>query len=471
MHGRVLSRSILLALIATVLAAGVAAADATRADGDAIIPGAQVTIDLGVVPAGGIVTVPVGFDLICAGTSHADAAQVLTLSMNATSAPADGAVLSVTDGVMAPVPDTWATDGSTCPSPTPHWTAGSVSQVTIQAPTAPNVGYTYSVAYSMSITPAGNDDANAIRGSAPAITIKLAVPAVVDQPPTVTTPGDQVVEGDTAGGWVAGYPGVVATDPEDDPDPVPTCEPIPGTVLLLGDHTVVCSATDSAGSRASASFHVTVTDRTPPAIAGVPSDTAVSTEDGAGAAIEYSRPSASDVVDGSVPVSCLPASGSMFPVGVTDVACTAVDRRGNESRASFRIIVTFVPTHVGSAVWLEPVRGGAAFTANHGRRIPVKVVLLIDGVERVSGDARLAVRPCGDGIIALDLAMSFHGGRWTALLDTSRLTGSCYTISVSIDGVMAGSFRLDLRGGNSGRDHSVSTEVGGRSHRAARRGR
>jgi hypothetical protein len=40
--------------------------------------------------------------------------------------------------------------------------------------------------------------------------------------------------------------------------------------------------------------------------------------------------------------------------------------------------------------------------------------------------------------------MTFSGGRWNAALDTSMLPGACYTVTASIDGLAAGSFRLDL---------------------------
>jgi hypothetical protein len=43
--------------------------------------------------------------------------------------------------------------------------------------------------------------------------------------------------------------------------------------------------------------------------------------------------------------------------------------------------------------------------------------------------------------------MSFDSGRWNAKLDTSRLDGpGCYLVTASLDGHVAGSVRLDLRG-------------------------
>ena len=45
------------------------------------------------------------------------------------------------------------------------------------------------------------------------------------------------------------------------------------------------------------------------------------------------------LVDGSVPVICMPASGSTFPVGTTTVSCTATDHAGNKAAASFAVSV------------------------------------------------------------------------------------------------------------------------------------
>ncbi len=49
--------------------------------------------------------------------------------------------------------------------------------------------------------------------------------------------------------------------------------------------------------------------------------------------------SAIDAVDGSVPVSCAPASGATFPLGTTTVSCSASDTSGNVANGSFTITV------------------------------------------------------------------------------------------------------------------------------------
>ena len=104
-------------------------------------------------------------------------------------------------------------------------------------------------------------------------------------------------------------------------------------------------------------------------------------------------------------------------------------------------------SHSASAIWLEPVGGGQdGFEANHSRTIPIKVRLFVDRAERSDGLALLTVTTCGGSAPALELPLIFNGGRWNASLYTTMLAGACYTVSASIDGLVAGSFQLDLRG-------------------------
>jgi len=49
--------------------------------------------------------------------------------------------------------------------------------------------------------------------------------------------------------------------------------------------------------------------------------------------------SATDLVDGSVTVTCTPVSGSTFPFGTTTVSCSAKDKAGNSASGSFKVKV------------------------------------------------------------------------------------------------------------------------------------
>ncbi|MDH4142509.1 MAG: HYR domain-containing protein, partial [Chloroflexota bacterium] len=115
------------------------------------------------------------------------------------------------------------------------------------------------------------------------------------------------------------------------------CVPASGSTFPLGATTVTCSATDAAGNTGQATFTVTVVDTTPPVVT-VPADITTEAASAAGTAVAFST-SATDTVDGSVAVTCAPASGSTFPLGVTTVTCEATDAAGNTGQATFTVTV------------------------------------------------------------------------------------------------------------------------------------
>lgn len=443
MHRRSLGRATTLALAGVLAAAGIASADSVLTDGDAVASGNQGTVHIGVVAPGAVVTVDVAFELRCSTLNHVDPGQTVTMGLMGSMAAPGGAVLSVSTGTVGPTPGDWPVDGAACPSPAPTVATHVPSVVTLRAPTAPNVNYTYTIGYTRTVFPAGGTDGSAV-AQAPSIVIRLDV--ADNTPPVVTVPDDQTVEGDTTGGWTAAYPGVSAADAQDDPDPVATCAPAAGTVLPLGPTTVTCEATDSGGLTDSDAFVVTVVDTTAPVITGQ-ADIEVSTADPTGSVVDYGAPTATDVVDAAVTVDCLPASGGTFPVGTTTVTCSAADDSGNSTSTTFGVTVTHVPSHTASAAWGEPIAvgDGGTFAANRGRNLPIKVTLAVDGVVRTSGSADLSLVPCGGGS-ATTLPLTYSGGRWNAALDTGPLAGSCHVVTASIDGLTAGWFQLELRG-------------------------
>jgi hypothetical protein len=115
-----------------------------------------------------------------------------------------------------------------------------------------------------------------------------------------------------------------------------TCDQTPGNTFPIGDTTVNCD--DGAGN--TPSFVIAVRDTIGPSISGVPSDISTAATSSAGAAVTYSSPTANDIVDGSVGVSCSPGSGATFPAGTTTpVNCSATDSHSNTSSASFNVTV------------------------------------------------------------------------------------------------------------------------------------
>lgn len=129
-----------------------------------------------------------------------------------------------------------------------------------------------------------------------------------------------------------------------------SCSPKSGSTFAIGETTVTCSATDGHGNKATSTIKVIVTDKTPPVISGIPATIEKEATSASGAEVTYTNPSATDIVDGTVPVICTPASGSTFAIGETTVKCTATDSHGNTAEASFKVIVT--GTHILFKEWI-----------------------------------------------------------------------------------------------------------------------
>jgi hypothetical protein len=163
-------------------------------------------------------------------------------------------------------------------------------------------------------------------GTAPSL---VGVPANID-----------CVEATSAAGAVVTYTMPTATDSVDGAAVVPVCTPASGSTFALGLTTVTCTATDSHGNRARATFTVRVCDRTPPKINNTPANIpCVEATSAAGAAVTFTTPTATDVVSGTVTVMCVKGSGSVFALGTTTVVCTATDAAGNSASSSFIVEV------------------------------------------------------------------------------------------------------------------------------------
>jgi hypothetical protein len=166
--------------------------------------------------------------------------------------------------------------------------------------------------------------------------------------PVLSLPEDLTREGNELGGGYVGYT-ATATDAVDGAVS-PTCDLEVASFLPVGvTTTVTCSATDTAGNTATGSFTITVVDTTPPSIQGVQNidGVAVGLDP---VPISYDL-TASDIVDGDVPVTCVPPSGSLFPLGVTTVSCSAADAAGNTSATeSFDVTVATRACNAGRLV-------------------------------------------------------------------------------------------------------------------------
>jgi hypothetical protein len=169
----------------------------------------------------------------------------------------------------------------------------------------------------------------------PATPTTFVVHVVDTTPPVVTVPANQTLEATSASGATTTFV-ASATDIVDGTDLV-TCMPASGSAFAITTTTVTCSATDAHGNTGSKTFTVTVRDTTPPVVT-VPANQTLEATSASGAPATFAA-SATDIVDGTDPVTCVPASGSTFAIGTTTVNCSAMDAHGNKATGSFTVTV------------------------------------------------------------------------------------------------------------------------------------
>jgi len=167
----------------------------------------------------------------------------------------------------------------------------------------------------------------------------------------------------SGGVFTGSNPQTFTVSPRTSQDPA-TLFSTTGTVTVVagqasGPFTLAVSAYDITNSNdtgaklsdgADSNYQVIVaapSDITPPVITVPANITAEAT--GPGGAVVTFTASADDAVDGDVPVTCVPASGSTFPIGTTTVNATATDAHHNVAHASFTVTVqdTTAPTISG----------------------------------------------------------------------------------------------------------------------------
>jgi hypothetical protein len=104
----------------------------------------------------------------------------------------------------------------------------------------------------------------------------------------------------------------------------------------VGTTVITWSAVDPSLNLRTTTQSVTVMDVTPPTFNALPPITVNATMP-SGAVVGFS-PTATDNV-GVKSITCLPMSGSVFPIGTTSVTCIAADDAGNQASASFSVTV------------------------------------------------------------------------------------------------------------------------------------
>jgi hypothetical protein len=441
MHERAIRRAAILAMAATVLTASAAVADTLPADGDELTPGVQDFLEVGPVVAGGSMTVPIWFDLVCNTNSHVDSGQSISLSLSSQSEAPEGGSVTADDMTLGPIPAAWPDDGSGC-NGTASLHFATPAQVTLTAPGAAG-SYEYIVEWDRTLTPAGSTDGAAILGPT-RVFFEMAVTG--NTAPELTVPADMNVEGNATGGATVTF-AATAVDAEDDPDPTPVCTPVSGSLFALGATTVDCTVTDAGGLEDDGSFVVTVVDTTAPVLAGVPSSVSQTTTSPSGTTAAYALPTATDVVDPAPSVDCVPAPGDAVPVGTTNVVCTAADASGNTATAGFPLTVTFDPPPPPPADlharFGTPIGADELVKGKSGRVVPVKAWVYRGRSLVTQGRVDVVLATCAGAPLDRTLVLRRHHRRWQANLDTTGLAG-CVEGTLRLDGQYVGSFELRL---------------------------
>ena len=160
---------------------------------------------------------------------------------------------------------------------------------------------------------------------------------------TLSVPDSLIVEATGPSGAVVGFTVSVVGSVDDGggrSNHTVTCSPASNSTFAIGITTVNCLGSEGS----TGSFLVTVRDSTGPELTlpvGITVITTATSE-----VVTYSA-TAVDIVDGPVAVSCSPPSGSSFPVGTTEVACSATDAHGNTSSGGFSVVIASAPPPPG----------------------------------------------------------------------------------------------------------------------------
>jgi hypothetical protein len=225
----------------------------------------------------------------------------------------------------------------------------------------------------------------------------------VPQPPTITPPENVIVDtepyasgcGVTVSDNALGNPTAISNSQG---TVVVTRTGVPsGNLFSVGTTWVTHTATDSNGLTATATQSVTVIDKTPPLLTR-PENIVVLLPFGSTASstvVNYSVPAATDNCPGAVSINSVPASGSIFSVGTTNVVATATDTAGNSTSTSFTLTVMY---NFGG--FFPPVTNLPALNSvNAGRAIPIKFTL--NGNKGLAVFSLVSNNP-GSGSIACD---------------------------------------------------------------------
>jgi alpha-tubulin suppressor-like RCC1 family protein len=157
---------------------------------------------------------------------------------------------------------------------------------------------------------------------------------------------------------------------------------------------------------------------------------------------------AADLKDGPLATTCIPASGSEFPIGTTTVACNAVDSQHITGSASFTVRVRYDAPMDGT-FFLQPINPDGSSIFKKGSTIPVKFRLTGASAGITDLTARLLVAKVSNGVTGTfvegdtnvsadggNLFRSAGGGQYMFNLSTKSMTTGTWSLRADLgDGV------------------------------------
>ena len=168
-------------------------------------------------------------------------------------------------------------------------------------------------------------------------------------------------------------------------------------------------------------------DTSPPVLGALPAGLVVEATSADGAVVTYDAPTATDDRDASPSVSCLPASGSSFPLGTTAVSCTATDAAGNTSEPQgFDVLVQDT---TGPVLGAMPADQLVEATSGAGATVTYALPTATDAVD---SDPVVACLPASGATFAL--------GTTTVVCEASDAagnTGAAKTFDVTVQDTTA----------------------------------
>ena len=184
------------------------------------------------------------------------------------------------------------------------------------------------------------------------------IPAADNVKPSVTAPGNVTV-GNDPGANYAFVPVSTATASDNcvevnvagtRSDGKPIDAPYP-----VGVTTITWTATDAAGNTATASQTITVLDVEAPVWGELPTGSTWirNATSPSGAVVNFDDVPVKDNV-GVTSRSCQPASGTLFPMGTTQVTCIASDAAGNTASKLLSVVVINAHDQIGNLIeWVQ----------------------------------------------------------------------------------------------------------------------